>query len=471
MENSFIHNLIKEILEESRQNREVVTIAEIFSEDKNGLVRTYDSNTALISPALINKIRPSHINVPVNSNNTSAPLFSLYISPSSGLRKAEPLAVSWNSGNHIALVPNQNFLSSFKLIPRLTSDVTVWDDLSRPRYDIIENKPLSKYEFPHYSPAFVKIHADYLNEYLIFRKKAAVKIFQDIRDVEINEDILTLLAGKKYFIHETKQYEVRINKLSHKENIARIEINGFQVLFNGTDLEEEPNESLPMGHYWKGIEGLVTEHRARHELPFQYVFVSDDVLGKYEEDDDFEVWPESGGVRYGIHWAVSDCERVGKNTIRIELKKLYEGTPWEVISLWNKFSIDPSTINPNEENIVEKAERLIRKYFIFGKLLSDVVNKICDFDTCPAQLIGLEGKSVEYHGLTQHPDIKPITNHVNPDVFSQSQFITRCKFLNALISENLQERQLRKVVQKLGFPDDEIKSFRSLKLLDLVLLN
>jgi hypothetical protein len=126
MENSFIHNLIKETLEKSRQNREVVTIAEIFSEEKNGLVRTIDSNTALISPALISKIRPSHINVPVKSNESANSPFWLYLSRSSGLRKAEPLAISWTSGNNITLLPNQYFQNKYRLIPRLTDEIIQW---------------------------------------------------------------------------------------------------------------------------------------------------------------------------------------------------------------------------------------------------------------------------------------------------------------------------------------------------------
>ncbi len=104
----------------------------------------------------------------------------------------------------------------------------------------------------------------------------------------------------------------------------------------------------------EGIENLVTEWRARHEMPFEYIYVSDEVLSKYESDDDYEVYPKSGSVSYGNQWSVTYCERIGRNAIKIEIKKLYEGNSYEVIDYWNKFSIHPSEVIEGE-NIAEKA--------------------------------------------------------------------------------------------------------------------
>lgn len=466
------NELINDIVKGSPQIQDQTTIAELFSEDKNGFIRTFDSNTAIISYSLINRIKPSHINVPVKSVSDSNLLQNskishwLYLSPSSGLNKAEPLAISWSSGNHITLLPNPVFLSINKLTPRSASEITFWDDVSRPKYDIVCNKPVSFYEFPNYSHAYVKIDSEYLEDYLYKRKKAAVKVFQDIRDVEISAEILELLAGKEYFILELQQYEIRITRYSHKKKIVRIELNGYIQLFK--EIECECKE-LAIGHYWKGIDELVTKYDAIHKGLLQFVYVSDDVLSKYEEDDDYVVFPEDGSVKYGIHWSVSYCERIGRNAIRIELKKLYEGTPWEVIDYWNEFSIDHKTINKNEEHIVIKAERLVRRYFLFGRLLSNLINQICNLETTPAQLIQLNEQKIEYQGLMQHQDIKPIANHVSANFFYKNQFISRCKYLYVLLGENLSEKLLRKVVEELGFSKKETNGYRSLKLLDLVI--
>ena len=82
--------------------------------------------------------------------------------------------------------------------------------------------------------------------------------------------------------------------------MARLEINGFKVLLENSDHNNE--EKTVVGHYWKGIDGLVTEWRARHEIPFEYVYVSDKVLAVYEADEDYEVHPLSGSVNYKNQW-------------------------------------------------------------------------------------------------------------------------------------------------------------------------
>lgn len=113
---------------------------------------------------MIRKIKSSHINPVVN--NSSAyydkdyrykPSFWLYLSKSSGLKKAEPLVVSWCSGNHTTLMIDQGFLSAFKLSPRLLKDEILWDDLKEPEYDVVRNKLLSQYKYPTHSKTYVRI--------------------------------------------------------------------------------------------------------------------------------------------------------------------------------------------------------------------------------------------------------------------------------------------------------------------------
>ena len=270
-----------------------ITVAELSTTLADGLTKTIDTNTALISDTLIRKIKSSQINPVVN--NSSAyydkdyrykPSFWLYLSKSSGLKKAEPLVVSWCSGNHTTLMIDQGFLSAFKLSPRLLKDEILWDDLKKPEYDVVRNKLLSQYKYPTHSKTYVRIKKEYLEAYLAFRKKTAIQIFTIKRDIPIDEEIYILLKDKKHFLEDFKQFEVKISRLDHKENMARLEINGFKVLLENSDHNNE--EKTVVGHYWKGIDGLVTEWRARHEIPFEYVYVSDKVLAVYEADEDAE---------------------------------------------------------------------------------------------------------------------------------------------------------------------------------------
>lgn len=123
---------------------------------------------------------------------------------------------------------------------------------------------------------------------------------------------------KKHFIKEFKQFEIRISRFEHKENIARLEINGFKVLLENSDNND--GEEIVTEHYWKGIDGLVTEWRARRGMPFECVYVSDKVLALYEADEDYEVYSLSGSVSYRNQWAVTHCERIGKMLLKLKSK-------------------------------------------------------------------------------------------------------------------------------------------------------
>lgn len=454
-------------------NDEHLIIAELNSTERKGRVRTVDINTALIPPRLLKKIKPSHTNPFVNTVGASyhedwayRPGFWLYLSPAAGLKKAEPLAVSWTSGQVTTLLPDQGLLKTFDLIPVQAGEETLWHDLSRPLYDVVISKCVSTYDFPKHTAAYVKINTAYLKEYLLLRKKAAVQIFT-VKTELVPDEALEELLNEDHYVGEAGQYEIRLRKSLTDEDTLHLEINGYRLLFNPEKLTSETREPIG-GHYWKGIEGIVDNWRARHEMPGEFVYVSDDVLAKYENDDDYEVYPESGSVRFRNQWSVSHCQRVGRNVIRVEIKKLYEGTPDEIITYWNQYSIESSEVKPGE-NIEQKSRRLIRKYFLFGRVLARLVNKACNFSYDATDIISLNEEDIEYTGWTDFPDYRQISCHVSLRGFSRDQFMQRCRSLYQLLGENIQEAKIRKVITTIGFPESETKEFRGLKLLELLL--
>lgn len=470
--NQIISKLIGNLLD-IQTEIEYITVAELKIIERDGFREEIDINTALISDALTRKIKSSHINPVVNNSSVYynkdyeyKPSFWLYLSESSGLKKAKPLVVSWCSGNHTTLVIDQGFLSAFKLSPRLLDNEILWDDLKEPEYDVVKNKLLSEYKYPTQSNAYVKIKKGYLEAYLAFRKKTAVQVFTIKKDIPIDIEISFLLQDNEYYIEEFKQFEIRISRFDHKENIARLEINGFKVLLEKSD--DNDDEEMVAGHYWKGIDGLVTEWRARHEMPFEYVYVSDKVLALYEADEDYKVWPLSGSVSYRNQWSITHCERVGKNAIKIEIKKLYEGNRYTIIDYWNQFSIHPSEIVEGE-NIALKSEHLVKKFFLFGRILANLSNYLFEFSYSSKDLIGLDEERIKYTGWSEFPEFNAIAQYIDLKSFSKEQFISRCKKLYILLGENLKEKPLRRIVDTLGFPVSETEKFKSIKLLELII--
>ena len=102
---------------------EMITVAEMVSIEINGEMRTTDTNTALIPGKLFSRIKASHVNPVVSTtgvhydeNFIYRPAFWLYLSPASGLSKAEPMAVSWTQNKRTILTPDQGFLSGKSLL-------------------------------------------------------------------------------------------------------------------------------------------------------------------------------------------------------------------------------------------------------------------------------------------------------------------------------------------------------------------
>lgn len=449
-------------------------LSELKTIIEDGLKCSFDINTVVIPHSLLRRIKPSHVDPVVHKTGvnysedfTYTPSFWLFLSKSLGLKKVEPLVVSWCDGNHTTYQIDLGFLGTFKLTPRFTDEEILWDDLTEPEKAVVRNKPLSEYKNSSHSEAYVKVKKDYLERYFYLRKKRAIQVFNIQKEIYINDETRDLLNGKNYYQTELQQCEITIKTCHHKKDVVLLEINGFQELpldytFSTDDAQE------PTGHYWPGIEGLVTTWRARHEMSFEYIYVNDKVLQKYESDEDYEVYPQSGSVSYRNQWSVNGCERVGKNAIKIEIKKLYEGVRWDLIDYWNKYSIHPNDIIEGE-NIATKAETLTRKYFLFSKLFSSLLNQHFGTSLAPTDIISLDEEQIEYRGWTDFPEYEPITRVINLEAFSKDDFTSRCTNLLMLLVESLSQKQLRKTIDNLYFPKEGTKEFRSLKLLELIL--
>ena len=97
-------------------------------------------------------------------------------------------------------------------------------------------------------------------------------------------------------------------------------------------------------------------------------YVRDEVLMDYEKRGEFEIQPEDGFVGYGGRWSVSFCRRMSRNFLELELRKLYEGAPFEVIRHYQKFATSEALADRDaEENgrrhVGMRAKDLINSFF------------------------------------------------------------------------------------------------------------
>jgi len=467
-----IKDLINDILKYKPANQDMLTVAEVCSHNVNGIISNRDINTALLSKDHIKFIKPSHINVPVKTRSTrnGKAKFYLYLSEQNGLNEVDPLVISWSQNNHITLQPSPQYLQFYRLTSRIDDSKIYWDDLSRPFKTVVENSPTSHYQYPSYDiHGYVRMHQDYLEDYAIRKNKVVVQVFQEIRWVNVSKNLEVLLSGG-YYIFENDNLEIRLSRHDSEKDQARLEVNGYRILIDPKKARKKKSDLI--GDTWPGIDQRVKYYGMHFKPDVQYVYVLDEVLKKYEDRDDiFEIDIEYGSVHYGNEWAVTHCKREGRNAIKVDLKKLYEGTPYEEVQHWKSFAIRKEEVDYTDVSITEKSQRLVRKYMLFARMLSDLLSRIVSFDIVPESLVSYDQSSLDNYTIYGLEVVKPITHHVNYNDFSRYDFLIRCKNLARVINEGFDggRKTLTKIIKSINANEIARSDWGSLKMLDLIL--
>ena len=163
---------------------------------------------------------------------------------------------------------------------------------------------------------------------------------------------------------------------------------------------------------------------------------------------------------------------MGRDLIRLELKKLYEGIPPHITRYWNKYAVDPipDSRYPSilkERNIAIRAKEITYAVVTLGERLVELAYSIGVSDIQPEDFVGLQRKALDYSGWWNFKTTEAISRHV-PINLTMDGFLDRCMSLSKLIIEGLSESKLRRILQVIGVPPNDINKFGTLKLLDCV---
>lgn len=385
----------------------------------------------------------------------------------------EPLVLSWRSHDHTVFVPEPGFLMTYGLVPRpLRNGAVHWDNPAGPVRDIVKVTAPSVYSFPKVTPASVSISRDYVQDYLTLRKKALVQSFEERRFSSTDREIEERLGSEQGVDLDNLSRRLRLFRIPGRERIIFTEVSGARVLARPGPLPISNDPLEAEGLIWPGFDGPVVHARAMRMKLSDCVYVDDRVLADFEGRSDFTVVPESGAVRFGTRWTVGHCCRVGRNLIRLELKKLYEDVPPAVTRSWNKFAVEPPPPGAyptilDEPNIGKRAKALTYAIVSLGENLEALTQAVGLRGLAPDSFIGLRRSDLDYKGWWSFPDAEAIGRHV-PLNMPVDAFLDRCLSINKLVVEGLVERSLRKTLHAMGVPPKKIDKLRTLKLLDCV---
>ena len=382
----------------------------------------------------------------------------------------EPLVISWESSNYSTFWPDQGFLMSYGLIPRFIpkSQKVHWDEPQVPKHDVIIMKPLTHFDWGNAPETYIKVQKDFVCDYSTLRKKAIVQIYWKALLIEEDDDELeSLLKDKEYRKFE---FEDRVIELSRHIDKYKyhIEITGYRILCRPGNSPVSADRWEYDSLEWPGYEKPITKDIAMRSRPWNYVYVKDSVLSKFEGQEGFLVYPESGFVDYPPQWSVAWCKRIGRNLIQIELKKLYEGTIPEIIKHYNQYAVEPPTDGLEEKNIAQLSKELVESFLKLGECLARFISSLNTNQVECSDLINLSREKIDSLGWWSFEIIEPIARHV-PENLNKQQFLDRCVDFDKLLCENLNEKKLWTLLVQLGTPDTEIGNFRSLSLLRLLL--
>ncbi|MFA7419093.1 MAG: hypothetical protein WCZ90_05335 [Melioribacteraceae bacterium] len=433
--------------------------------------------TALIDPSKIDLLKPNKIGcMPVSSGphpflpevgNEYIPSFWIH-SQDKNL-ELEPLIIYYESNNKSLIWPDQGFLMTYGLIPRFLKDgdEIIWDEPALPELEIIKCNPISNYEWGTSNAAEILIKNKYLLDYSTLRNKSIIQIYYEKINCHSDTELDVLLKDKKS-LELTADDRYYYFQLGYNQYKYIAEIGGFKLLFKPGHAPVTYGRWIYGELIWPGIDKPVTKDYALSTDPMTRVFVSDSVFETYEGKKDYDINPESGSVSYSNQWSVGFCHRVGRNIISIELKKMYEGVPPEVVKHWHSHSVSP----PDKEYYKQKdisifAKELLNAYLIFGKSLSKSISIILQEAITQKDIIDLDEKELEYYGWTSNSFIEVITRRI-PQNMNKNQFLQRCNYLDVLLVEGLSEKYLRKTLLKYGIDNKVIERYRSIKLLALL---
>lgn len=380
--------------------------------------------------------------------------------------KYEPLINTWKNHNRTVLLPDNGLLMTYGLVPRNKENSSIsWDDPSKPLYDVVIVNTLSNYESCTHSPANISIKKDYLEDFCHLKNCAAVAVYYEERFSKDDESIDKILGEEKYKNFEINGSRIDIQKLDFETRNSNqlVKVWGCKLIL-------EPEKPSILGEekesfIWPDYDDYISAEDAKSwTCPLKYVYIKDEALIRFQNDNDFLIYPESGDVSYGSWWSTDRSRCVGRNYILMELKKLYEGTPSYIIEHFNKFAVNKELAirDKSETNIAKRTKLLIDSFLRLGEVLEQLSEDL-ELFVDAEDIINLNSEEIDYYGWYTRDYFKQLSN-VSLESMDKNEFLERCVILYKLI-EHMKEGSLRSILRKLGLDKNKISSFRSLKLL------
>ena len=456
-----------------------VTVAEISETPVNGNVGYRKVSVALVPLNLVDEVLQSTAAtahevesqgpLPIVDDGGLPHRSGFWIEGFDRDTRFEPLVNAWSGSDIEVVVPDNSLLMVFALVPRQTGPSSIsWDDPRGLVYDVVRLSAISDHQRPkeERQRAFVEIRRDYLLEYCRIKQAAAVAFYYEQRESDGDAVFDQVMAGGDNEDFHLPGRLLNLQLHPHDEDGGRqfAQVWGRRIVIPKGErrvfVEDDPEL------IWPDHAGTMTMHRAGREHAIAYV--SDQVLRDYEGRPEFQIHPLSGGVSYRGQWSVGFCDRLGRDYIAVEIKKLYEGCPSAVIQHWHRFAKPYAAAsaerdaNQGDRNIGVRAQGLVHAYLALTRALATLVDRL-GLSFNEADIGGFSTEEVEYSGWWTFKVLMPLANVV-PANIALDGFLARTVAVVRLW-ESLNEAPLRNSLVQLGIERRATEQLRPTKLL------
>lgn len=387
-----------------------------------------------------------------------------------GISGFDYVVASWGDSSRYAYALAEKVWMTLGLSPRVIGNAEqriIYDDLSLPIIGVAEGDLSSEYHFNLKKDIYWTMRNDYLRKYLWLTGCYGVRVFFYEAYIADSIEVRSLLASEKYYNKTLGNGWCELDIREHDGRIL-LQIWASVVAITPELCEEQDVYSL----VWPGDTEPMKRERVSSFMQTEYAYVDDGFLERYEKDSMFNAVPYKKYDRffscpsYKGQWSFHDCQRIGRNLLKISLYELYKHVPEQEIYHAHQYAITPAEalkVDQEEENIVFKTERLLLQLITLGENLSVLIQAASGASLHSSQFIEFNRESYRDEGFGDFPIFQKLLQAAPLKMYEQD-FLSRCKTLNEIIGK-LKTGSLRKVLSAMGANKGEIDKLQGLKLL------
>lgn len=389
-------------------------------------------------------------------------------------KQYQPLVHCWNNHNKTTFIPIVELLMVYGLTSRNIKNRIVWDDLRKPVFVVIDNISKSDYYYERNkgyisSDAYVKIRKEYLEDYAHLKNASVVAFYWEERWIkDTNDFIENKLSNTDIYEYKIPSNRIKLMRTMAENYTYNCQTHGRQLVIKPTKRPISNPEPLMLN--WPNYKGSINPKEAM-SFQFENVFVKDKFLIRFENESELQIYPESGSVDYDGRWCIIRTERISRNVIELELKKLYEANPDHIIKHVHSYAITEEEAKKDIDIFGTNNIGLRAKNFVYSLIeLFKSFEKLCsisklEFDY--EDLINLPWVEIDYSGWYTFKDLYQLSNVVEVNC-TETFFQIRAKLLYKLI-EKISEKNIRKIINQIGFKTKyNLSEFGSLTLFSIV---